>query len=102
MGSAMYLRLKGSMRPTCIDFRHGGGDLRLSLAMDEVLESTHDLGNVCAKTCRFDPVGLSEYAKVLAYIEVVTNSTLLFDFTVALAHLPASFESFAGILKGYK
>ena len=50
----------------------------------------------------FDPVGLSEYAKVLAYIEVVTNSTLLFDFTVALAHLPASFESFAGILKGYK
>ena len=30
-------RCRESMRRTCVDFRHGGGDLRLSLAMDEIL-----------------------------------------------------------------
>ena len=58
-----------------------------------------DLRNVCAKTCKVSPVGLSEYTEVLAYNEVVTRDKVYFN--VALAHLPASFEPFAGTLKGY-
>ena len=73
------------MRPTCIDFRHGGGDIQLSLAMDEVLGS-EDLANVCAKTCKVSPVGLSEYTEVLAYNEVVTKV----HFNVALDRTASS------------
>ena len=86
--SALHLMCQGSMRPTCIDFRHDGGDLRWSLAIAEVLEST--LGNVCAKTCKVSPVGLSEYVEVLAYHEVVTKSTSMSRPSRQLIFLPDS------------
>ena len=51
------------------------------------------LENVCAKTCKVSPVGLSEYAEVLAYHEVVSRDKV--HSNLAPAHLPASFEYFA-------
>ena len=45
-----------------------------------------DLGNVCAKTCKVIPVGLSEYTEVLAYNEVVTKSTSMSRLLISLPY----------------
>ena len=45
-----------------------------------------DLRNVCAKTCKVSPVGLSEYTEVLAYNEVVTKSTSMSRLLISLPH----------------
>ena len=66
INSQSFTQAIACIRPTCIDFRHGGGAPLSSLAVNEVGSVSSGEQMCVPRLGAFSPVGLSEYAKDLA------------------------------------